>query len=165
MLQSVSSVFVVYRRKTLTGSPDPTHANGMDKTLHYHQHGVMCGLAPLHTAVTLGHRRIVLNDGTNLEFMFCPHCGYFTNNPTTMNTHVQKHYKAGLFCAHASCDFVTNRVESMLHHGSLLHGYGKRNKGTPVKSKSYIGFSLKVASVIIRLPWQNCCNHKLFYSV
>ena len=31
MLQSVSSVFVVYRRKTLTGSPDPMHANGMDK--------------------------------------------------------------------------------------------------------------------------------------
>ena len=34
MLQSVSSVFVVYRRKTLMGSLDPTHANGMDKTLH-----------------------------------------------------------------------------------------------------------------------------------
>ena len=34
MLQSVSSVFVVYRCKTLTGSPDPTHANGTDKTLH-----------------------------------------------------------------------------------------------------------------------------------
>ena len=31
MLQSVSSVFIVYRCKTLTGSPDPTHANGMDK--------------------------------------------------------------------------------------------------------------------------------------
>ena len=31
MLQSISSVFVVYRRKTLTGSPDPTHANGTDK--------------------------------------------------------------------------------------------------------------------------------------
>ena len=31
MLQSVSSVFVVYRRKTLTGSLDPMHANGMDK--------------------------------------------------------------------------------------------------------------------------------------
>ena len=31
MLQSVSSVFVVYRRKTLTGSPDPTHANGTKK--------------------------------------------------------------------------------------------------------------------------------------
>ena len=27
----ISSVFVVYRRKTLTGSPDPTHANGTDK--------------------------------------------------------------------------------------------------------------------------------------
>ena len=34
MLQSVSSVFVVYRHKTLTGSPDPMHANGTDKTLH-----------------------------------------------------------------------------------------------------------------------------------
>ena len=31
MLQSISSVFVVYRCKTLTGSPDPMHANGMDK--------------------------------------------------------------------------------------------------------------------------------------
>ena len=31
MLQSVPSVFVVYRRKTLTGSPDPTHANGTNK--------------------------------------------------------------------------------------------------------------------------------------
>ena len=32
MLQKKSSVFVVYKRKTLTGSMDPTHANGMDKT-------------------------------------------------------------------------------------------------------------------------------------
>ena len=31
MLQNTSSVFIVYRRKTLTGSPDPTHANGTDK--------------------------------------------------------------------------------------------------------------------------------------
>ena len=31
MLQKISSVFVVYRRKTLTGSPDPMHAIGMDK--------------------------------------------------------------------------------------------------------------------------------------
>ena len=31
MLQCISSVFIVYRHKTLTGSPDPTHANGMDK--------------------------------------------------------------------------------------------------------------------------------------
>ena len=31
MLQSVSSVFIVYRCKTLTGSPDPTHANGKNK--------------------------------------------------------------------------------------------------------------------------------------
>ena len=31
MLQSVSSVFIVYRRKTLTGSLDPMHANGKNK--------------------------------------------------------------------------------------------------------------------------------------
>ena len=31
MLQKISSVFVVYRCKTLTGSPDPMHANGTDK--------------------------------------------------------------------------------------------------------------------------------------
>ena len=31
MLQKISSVFVVYRRKPLTGSPDPTHAIGTDK--------------------------------------------------------------------------------------------------------------------------------------
>ena len=31
MLQRTSSVFVVYRRKTLTGPPDPTYANSMDK--------------------------------------------------------------------------------------------------------------------------------------
>ena len=31
MLQNISSVFVVYRCKTLTGSLDPTHANGTDK--------------------------------------------------------------------------------------------------------------------------------------
>ena len=31
MLQSISSVFILYRCKTLTGSPDPTHVNGTDK--------------------------------------------------------------------------------------------------------------------------------------
>ena len=31
MLQNISSVFIVYRHKTLTGSPDPMHAIGMDK--------------------------------------------------------------------------------------------------------------------------------------
>ena len=31
MLQKISSVFIVYRRKTLTGSLDPTHANGTNK--------------------------------------------------------------------------------------------------------------------------------------
>ena len=31
MNSKISSVFIVYRRKTLTGSLDPTHVNGMDK--------------------------------------------------------------------------------------------------------------------------------------
>ena len=31
MSQRISSAFVMYRHKTLTGSPDPTHANGTDK--------------------------------------------------------------------------------------------------------------------------------------
>ena len=31
MLQTSSSVFIVYRHKTLTGSPDPMHVTGMDK--------------------------------------------------------------------------------------------------------------------------------------
>ena len=31
MLRKIPSVFVVYRHKTLTGSTDPTHANGTDK--------------------------------------------------------------------------------------------------------------------------------------
>ena len=99
-----------------------------------HQHGVMCSLAALHMAAALSHRRILLNDGTSLEYMFCSNCGYFTNNLATMNTHVWKHYKVGLFCAHSKCDFVMNHVESMLQHGSLWHGYGKRNKTTPMKS-------------------------------
>ena len=38
MLQSISSVFVVYRCKTLTGSPDPMHANGTDKPCTYNFH-------------------------------------------------------------------------------------------------------------------------------
>ena len=37
-----------------------------------HQHRVMCGLAALHTAAALSHQRILLNDGTNLEYMFLP---------------------------------------------------------------------------------------------
>ena len=41
MLQKISSVFVVYRRKTLTGSPDPMHANGTDKPCKLMRHNVV----------------------------------------------------------------------------------------------------------------------------
>ena len=60
--------------------------------------GVMCGLAALHNVAVLGCRKIQLNNGTNLEYMFCPHCSYFANNLMMMNTHFRKHYKATLFC-------------------------------------------------------------------
>ena len=53
-----------------------------------HQHGVMCGLAALHMAAALGRWRIILNDGMNLEFMFCRNCGYFTNNCSVLMPHV-----------------------------------------------------------------------------
>ena len=41
MLQSVSSVFVVYRHKTIKGSPDPTHANGTNKPCIFDGAGYM----------------------------------------------------------------------------------------------------------------------------
>ena len=100
-----------------------------------HMLRVMCGLAALHEAVALGHRKVPLSNGSNLEYMFCPHCGYFINNTLTMNTHVRKLYKAGLFCGGLDCNLVTNKVEAMLQHGSLFHNFGKKNKGTPIKSK------------------------------
>ena len=95
--------------------------------------GVMCDLAALQNAAALRCRKIQLNDGTTLEYMFCPHCSYFANNLTTMNTHVRKHYKVGLFCANSKCNFITNRIKVMLQHRTLIHGYGKK---TAVKSKS-----------------------------
>ena len=112
------------------------------------QCGVMCYLAALHNAAALGRQKIQLNDGTSLEYMFCLHCRYFTNNALTMNTHVPKHYKVGLFCVHSKCNFVMNRVELMLQHGSLMHRYGKKNKGTPIKSKRWIGFGHRTASIL-----------------
>ena len=95
----------------------------------------MCGLAVLHKAVALGHHKVQLSDDSSMEYMFCPHCGYFTNNALTMNSHVRKHYKVGLFCRGLDCNLVMNKVDVMLQHSSLFHNFGKKNKGTPVKLK------------------------------
>ena len=46
---------------------------------------------------------------------------YTANNPQTMNTHIRKHYKAGLFCPHEQCVVVTNRVDIMIQHGLNFH--------------------------------------------
>ena len=96
---------------------------------------VMCGLTAFHEVAALGCHKVQLSDGSNMEFMFCPHCGYFANNPLTMNMHVRKHYKAGLYCGGPECNLITNKPDAMLQHGSLFHSFGKRNKGPPVKLK------------------------------
>ena len=65
MLQSISSVFVVYRRKTLTGSPHPTYANGTDKPCnwiqwknicHHSKRAQTCQLVRDQDAITLSAR-------------------------------------------------------------------------------------------------------------
>ena len=75
---------------------------------------VMCGLAALHEVVVLGRHKVQLSDRSNMEYMFCPHCGYFTNNVLAMNMLVGKHYKAGLFCGGPECSFIMNKTEAML---------------------------------------------------
>ena len=100
-----------------------------------HMLGVMCGLAALHKAAVLGRCKVQLSNGSNMGYMFCPHCGYFTNNAPAMNTHVRKHYKVGLFCGGPECNFLMNKVDAMLQLGSLFHNFGKKNKGTPIKTK------------------------------
>ena len=58
MLQSISSVFVVYRRKTLTGSPDPTHANGTDKPCTLEVAGSVSGKVRSHKQVDVPIHRL-----------------------------------------------------------------------------------------------------------
>ena len=97
--------------------------------------GIMCGLAALHKAVVLGRHKVQLSGGSFMEYMFCPHCGYFTNNAPMMNMHVHKHYKVGLFCGGRECQFITNKTDAIQQHGSLFHNFGKKNKGTPIKMR------------------------------
>ena len=96
-----------------------------------HQHRVMYGLAALYNMMALGRQKIQLNEGTSLEYMFCPHCGYFTNNTPTMNTHVQKHYKVGLFCAHSKCNFVTNWSNRCCSTGCSCTDMARRTRVPP----------------------------------
>ena len=97
--------------------------------------GIMCSLAALHKAVVLGWRKVQLSDGIFMEYMFFPHRGYFTNNVPTMNMHVCKHYKVGLYYRGLECQFIMNKTDTMQQHSSLFHNFGKKNKGTPVKMR------------------------------
>ena len=97
--------------------------------------GVMCGLAALHEVAALRRHKVQLSDSSFMEYMFCPHCGYFTNNAPMMNTHVCKHYKADLYCGGPECQFIMNKTNAMLKHGSLFHNFSKKNKGTPIKRR------------------------------
>ena len=93
----------------------------------------MLGLTSLHSVLALGRPKI-LSHGTSIEKIFCPHCGYFVNNPNTMSMHIRMHYRAGMFCAHKGCNFITNKPEAMAEHGKSKHSYGTRSK-TPSKAK------------------------------
>ena len=47
----------------------------------------MMGLTSLHSVLSLGCPKIRAH-GMSIEKIFCPHCGYFVNNPGTMSTHI-----------------------------------------------------------------------------
>ena len=65
--KKISSVFVVYRSKTLTGSLDPTHANGMDKPCtHSHDRIGVPGWAPITEALAIAKAGVVL-----VEIYYC----------------------------------------------------------------------------------------------
>ena len=64
MLLKISSVFIVYRRKTLTGSPDPTHANGTDKPCNDLK-GIVWLVASLQIWNS-NNADVLLNSGLNL---------------------------------------------------------------------------------------------------
>ena len=58
-------------------------------------HTQSMGLDALHSTCVLSCKKVFIQGGT-VESIFCPHCGYHSNNLTMLNMHIQKHYKAGL---------------------------------------------------------------------
>ena len=90
------------------------------------------GLSSLHSVGALSRPKVHTH-GMSIE-IFCPHCGYHSNNPNTVNTHICMHYHAGMFCAHKGCNCITNKPDAMAEHGESHHSYGTRNK-TPSKTK------------------------------
>ena len=93
----------------------------------------MTGLTSLHSVPALSRPKIH-SQGVSIEKIFCPHCGYFVNNPYTMSTHIRMHYRAGMFCGHKGCNYITNKPEGMVEHGESKHSYGTRTQ-TPSKAK------------------------------
>ena len=92
----------------------------------------MLGLSSLHSVAALSRPKILAHS-VSIERIFCPHCGYFVNNPYTMSAHIRMHYRAGMFCAHKGCNYITNRTDGMQEHGESKHSYGTRR--TPSKAK------------------------------
>ena len=93
----------------------------------------MMGLSSLHSVAALSRPKILAHS-VSIEKIFCPHCGYFVNNPYTMSEHIRMPYCAGMFCAHKGCNYITNKTEGMLEHGESKHSYGTRTH-TPSKAK------------------------------
>ena len=128
MLQSVSSVFIVYRRETLTGSLDPTHANSMNKPCTIEpkyfiwviqkkngeiidrqdgKHGEDQNIG-LHDLVSqLSMHRVNVKQNvtilTKVDSGFCPFCKYHAGCHRTLNNHVQLHFRMPMFCGVGDC--------------------------------------------------------------
>ena len=107
------------------GEPFPVN----DKWFHMQ----MAGLTSLHSIGALSHPKIH-SSGVSIEKIFCPHCGYHMNNPSTLNMHICMHYRTDMFCTHKGCNFITNKPEAMAEHGESKHSYGTKNR-TLLKSK------------------------------
>ena len=92
------------------------------------------GFDAFHSMKALSHKKVAV-EGDVVKSIFCPHCGYHSNNPTTLNMHILKHNKAGLYCLMPRCNTIANSVDAMSKHGSLAHGFRKVSSGTLLKVK------------------------------
>ena len=91
------------------------------------------GLDAFHSTRALCHKKVFVPGGA-IESIFCPHRGYYFNNPMMPNMHIRKHYKAGLYLP-MGCNTICNSADAMSKHGSSAHRFGKVSGSTPSKMK------------------------------
>ena len=145
MLQSISSVFIVYRRKTLTGSLDPRHANGMDKPCTLtkaERYSIMeqaVALCPEITMIIKCHKvRALLGMGSRVTLM---NESYFLKNieqiiPNVDKDHLNAHKLFNLKGVEDGCVPLTKYFSVDIQVGGrLIHDIGiliKKDSITPL---------------------------------